>query len=496
MFFYFNFENFKINSKYIIQLEKTEKKIFVENYKKKLLIFEKKFCSKMDIVCIFLSFLCLLLAFYYKYFLKSDYDDLTRIELIKDLDLYEKLVSVFNCPHSKCYLRAIDLLETYSNSTHLLFKIYEMTYGMADYEMAYSFLKKLEDLLPSNQNIKARLVRCKNKIIEQNNLAQEIEEEYYSDKKFQVFPLSFKKIFKYERFIVLNPSSDSDKQFLKSKTDFIQERLTDLKRNPQFREKLDKLKILWGIDNGKIEGLYDLSHETTKQLMKKGMGFDIIYHDNEDQILKFMTNGDRMERASEIQSIIEDNISVFEELETFIKHDLEMSSSMIKNVHTLFTKNARFLLNIDKSIHLIRRGKYKLFPNFIKNSDGNLILFSPPSRVSQLVDDLITEIQILINSGVNPIEISAFFHVNFIQIHPFSDGNGRVARAFTSLILLRNGLLPFNVFKEVKGIYIDCLESARDKQDYRPFIHFIIVQQLAMMRFLETENYEQYKFLV
>ena len=230
--------------------------------------------------------------------------------------------------------------------------------------------------------------------------------------------------------------------------------------------------------------------------MKKGMAFEIVYHDNEDQLLKFMSNGDRMMRAAEIKSIIEDNIRGFEELETFVTHDSKISSSMIKNLHQIFTKNARFVLNIDNSVLLIRRGEYKLFPNYIKNSEGNLILFARPSRVSQLIDDLVGEIQNLIFSGLNPIEISAFVHVNFIQIHPFSDGNGRVARALTSLILLRNGLLPFNVFKEVKGTYIDCLESARDKHDYLPFINFIVIQQLSMMKFLETENYEEYKLLI
>jgi len=207
----------------------------------------------MDKVTILICLLVLLCALHYKYFLvlESDYDDLTNINVIKDLELHQKLDLIFyNCPNYRCYLRALDLLETYSNSTHLLYQIYKMAYSLGDYERSYSFLKDLEKLLPSNQKVKDRLIQCENKIVEQKRLAKEIEEESYSDGKFL---LKFKKMIKFEGFITLNPLAVKDEHFVQRKTYLIRESLNALKENPFFPEKIEKLKILWELTTEKLK---------------------------------------------------------------------------------------------------------------------------------------------------------------------------------------------------------------------------------------------------
>ena len=71
-----------------------------------------------------------------------------------------------------------------------------------------------------------------------------------------------------------------------------------------------------------------------------------------------------------------------------------------------------------------------------------------------------------------PVEIqAAWLHHAFTQIHPFQDGNGRVARALSSLVLVKSGLFPFVVFREERGRYISCLEAA-DRGDLTGLIEF------------------------
>jgi fido (protein-threonine AMPylation protein) len=75
--------------------------------------------------------------------------------------------------------------------------------------------------------------------------------------------------------------------------------------------------------------------------------------------------------------------------------------------------------------------------------------------------DKLIEIHLeLQEKGVNPIVISAWVHHAFTQIHPFQDGNGRIARLLASLTLIRGGLFPFTVRREEKVSYIDALEKA------------------------------------
>jgi hypothetical protein len=60
----------------------------------------------------------------------------------------------------------------------------------------------------------------------------------------------------------------------------------------------------------------------------------------------------------------------------------------------------------------------------------------------------------------DPIIVAAWLHHRFTQIHPYQDGNGRVARALTTLVLLRSELLPLVIERDLRSGYIASLEAA------------------------------------
>ena len=141
---------------------------------------------------------------------------------------------------------------------------------------------------------------------------------------------------------------------------------------------------------------------------------------------------------------------------------------------------------------MIRRGNYKLLPNYLINDDDWVLLFVRPSKVEQCINDLLIQVKTLKEQKVNPIIISAIFHINFILIHPLDDGNGRVARALSTLILLEKGLLPFNVHKDIKEEYSEALGKALNTKDYSFFIKFVLKQQKNVLEFLESGDYDAY----
>jgi Fic family protein len=74
--------------------------------------------------------------------------------------------------------------------------------------------------------------------------------------------------------------------------------------------------------------------------------------------------------------------------------------------------------------------------------------------------------------GLSPVEIATHAHYFFTRIHPFHDGNGRMARLLTNFILLRN-CYPFIVFKKVdRNQYLRSLQKADDGY-FRPFLLFV-----------------------
>ncbi len=81
-----------------------------------------------------------------------------------------------------------------------------------------------------------------------------------------------------------------------------------------------------------------------------------------------------------------------------------------------------------------------------------------------------------------PTEVqAAWLHHRFTQIHPFQDGNGRVARAIASLVLVKDGLFPLVVTRDHNSNYINALEAA-DNGNLKPLIDLIAKLQIAQYR--------------
>ena len=70
------------------------------------------------------------------------------------------------------------------------------------------------------------------------------------------------------------------------------------------------------------------------------------------------------------------------------------------------------------------------------------------------------------------LETAAYLHHRFVAVHPFLDGNGRVARLLMNGYLIRHGYPPVIVQKEDRQHYYDALREA-DEGNYEPFTFFI-----------------------
>ena len=120
------------------------------------------------------------------------------------------------------------------------------------------------------------------------------------------------------------------------------------------------------------------------------------------------------------------------------------------------------------------RGDYKQLPNNPTREDGTVHTYCPPIHVSSEMDRLIELHQS--HADVPPEVEAAWLHHRFTQIHPFQDGNGRVARALATLIFLKAHWLPLVVRDIDRKKYIDALEAA-DGGNLQPLVSFFSVLQ-------------------
>src|SRR5438876_9618624 len=130
-----------------------------------------------------------------------------------------------------------------------------------------------------------------------------------------------------------------------------------------------------------------------------------------------------------------------------VKGDAELTEVFIRQLHTLLLKESSYKEARTPDGKPTRRkievGKYKTQPNHVITATGETFYFATPeetpAKMHELVEWFRKEKQ---KPDVKPVILSALFHYRFIRIHPFDDGNGRVARILMNFILMQFGYPP------------------------------------------------------
>jgi excisionase family DNA binding protein len=113
-------------------------------------------------------------------------------------------------------------------------------------------------------------------------------------------------------------------------------------------------------------------------------------------------------------------------------------------------------------------GNYRNSQVYVEGSD---FLPPPAFEVQGLVEELLDWVR-RNPEELRPVEVAAVFHYRFASIHPFDDGNGRVARLLMNLFLIKSGY-PFTVVRNYdRRRYYDSLRKA-DGGDLKPFVDFV-----------------------
>jgi Fic family protein len=127
---------------------------------------------------------------------------------------------------------------------------------------------------------------------------------------------------------------------------------------------------------------------------------------------------------------------------------------------------------------------------FVRDESNKRIVYEAPAR--ELVEPLMTELLRSLNGKSQTPEVvrAAMAHLNFVMIHPFSDGNGRMGRCLHTLVLAREGILEpeFCSIEEYLGFeqqaYYDVLARVgqglwHPENDARPWLRFILKAHLV-----------------
>ena len=238
----------------------------------------------------------------------------------------------------------------------------------------------------------------------------------------------------------------------------------------------ERLRREWAIETGLLERIYTLDRGVTQMLIERGI--DSAY----------ITDDGGVQDPERVVAIIRDHQDAMEGLFSFVKGDRSLTPSYIKETHAQLTRHQDTTTAVDSLGRLVEvqllRGAYKTQPNSPTRSDGSIHQYCPPEQVASEIDQLV---ETHLGHLDSPCEVeAAWLHHRFTQIHPFQDGNGRVARCLATLVFLRAGWFPLVIrdTRQEKARYLDALEAA-DHGDLDPLVSvFAAAQKRAFVQAL------------
>jgi Fic family protein len=230
----------------------------------------------------------------------------------------------------------------------------------------------------------------------------------------------------------------------------------------------ERLQREWAIETGIIERIYSLDRGVTQLLIERGIDASLIPNDATDQPPELVAN------------IIRDQESAVDFLFDLVARRRVLTAGFIKELHALMTRHQATTTGINQfgmevKVHL-EHGIFKSWPNNSTRNDGSVHEYCPPMHVEAEVDRMLALHSEHMEEGIPPEVEAAWLHHRFTQIHPFQDGNGRVARALASLVFISAGWFPLVITRDDRVQYLDALEVA-DTNGLSDLIQFFAARQ-------------------
>ena len=208
--------------------------------------------------------------------------------------------------------------------------------------------------------------------------------------------------------------------------------------NPSIVSKLnEQFALEWTYNSNAIEGNTLTLHET-EIVLKSGM------------TIGGKTVNEHLEAINH-----KDGIAY---IENIINQRSGLTEDVVKELHRLILKGID-----DLEAGCYRRTNVRIF--------GARIIPPQAVKVKRLMDELFVWYYENYKQLEIP-ELAAHFHYKFVCIHPFIDGNGRVARLLMNLILMSNGYPPTVILKVDRKKYYRVLNQG-NIGDLNPFLNFI-----------------------
>ena len=221
--------------------------------------------------------------------------------------------------------------------------------------------------------------------------------------------------------------------------------------------------------------------------LKKYSEYAITYHSTaiegstltENEVIELLDIGKPAKKREFLH-----NLMVFDHHKALL-HTVEMAKckekiteKQIQNISAMVMKNTGSQFNTAVGDFDASNGEYRLvgvhagkrtFPDYCK----------VPALMKELVEYIDSEQK---KQNIDVLQFAFEVHFRFVSIHPFADGNGRVARLLMNYILAHYDLPMLIISKSDRLKYIDTLYNAQENGNMTPFYEFMLRQYIKFLK--------------
>jgi Fic family protein len=210
----------------------------------------------------------------------------------------------------------------------------------------------------------------------------------------------------------------------------------------------------------------ELQRQTNQQFM-----FDFNYNSNHlegntltyGQTKLLLLFGDTMGNASiqDYEEMKAHNVGLELMKKAAMDKDRTLSESFIRELNQIILVRDFWKTSRDGDFrYQIKVGVYKTRPNSVITPTGEMFDYASPEETPALMFDLIRWYKKKKKQGeLSPVELATLFHYRYIRIHPFEDGNGRIARLLMNYILLRHNYPMIVIRADDRTNYLKALHQ-------------------------------------
>jgi len=227
------------------------------------------------------------------------------------------------------------------------------------------------------------------------------------------------------------------------------------------------------IDTGAIEGLYQVDRGFTMSVALQTFAWEHALD----------------ERGEGVRELFEAQLAGYELAIDLVTGRTPLSEAWLRSLHEQICApqaTYRVYTAMGPQDQALPKGVYKEHPNHVWLPDGSYHAYAPVAAVAPEMRRLFEQLRTPAFEEAHPVEQTAYAHYALTAVHPFADGNGRVARALASVYMYRDLSIPLVIYANQRPAYFAALAKA-DEGNPGPWLDFVADRGIDTMQLVELK---------